>query len=176
MAHYLDALDWVLDDGVIDRTEWAAMDDLATEWGLTEAKQLQAHHSYVECMIAAAERDGFVSEAEHAILRRIAGQLRVDAEIPEPSRQTEVGQLAPGMRICFTGEAVVDGRLWKRPDLWEIARRNNCEPVKSVTRKKCDLLVAADISSASGKARKARQYGKPIISVTDFLGHCGTGI
>ena len=174
MAHYLDALDWVLDDGVIDRTEWAAMDHLAREWGLSEAKQLQAHRSYVECMIAAAERDGFVSKAEHTILRRIAGQLRVDAEIPEPSRPTGVEQLTPGMRICFTGESVVDGRMWKRPDLWEIARRNDCEPVKSVTRKKCDLLVAADISSASGKARKARQYGKPIISVTDFLGHCGT--
>ncbi len=174
MAHYLDALDWVLDDGVIDRTEWAAMDDLAREWGLSATKQLQAHRSYVECMIAAAERDGFVSEAEHAILRRIAGQLRVDAEIPEPSQRTEVGQLTPGMRICFTGEAVAAGRLWKRADLWEIARRNACEPVNSVTKKRCDLLVAADISSASGKARKARQYGKPIVSVMDFLARCGT--
>lgn len=169
MAHYLDALDWVLDDGVIDRTEWAAMDDLAREWGLSAAKQLQAHHSYVECMIAAAERDGFVSEAEHAILRRIAGQLRVDADIPEPSQSAGVRRLTQGMRICFTGEAVVEGRIWKRADLWEIARRNGCEPVTSVTKKKCDLLVAADISSASGKARKARRYGKPIISVTDFL-------
>ena len=135
MAHYLDALDWVLDDGVIDRTEWAAMDDLAREWGLSADKQLQAHHSYVDCMIAAAERDGFVSEAEHAILRRIAGQLRVDADIPEPSPQTGVEELTPGMRICFTGEAVVSGRMWKRANLWEIARRNGCEPVGSVTKR-----------------------------------------
>ena len=46
MAHYLDALDWVLDDGVIDRTERAAMDELAREWGLSRASQRQAHRSY----------------------------------------------------------------------------------------------------------------------------------
>jgi len=176
MAHYLDALDWVLDDGVIDRTEWDAMDDLATEWGLSRANQLEAHRSYVECMVAAAERDGFVSEAEHRILRRIASQLRVDAEIPEPSLQMEVEELTPGTRICFTGEAVIGRRMWKRHDLHEIARRHGCEPVNSVTKKKCDMLVAADTSSASGKARKARAYGKPIMSVAEFLERCGEGV
>ena len=174
MAHYLDALDWVLDDGVIDRTERAAMDNLAREWGLSEGEQHQAHHSYLECMIAAAERDGFVSEAEHSILRRITDQLRVEAMIPEPSRCPRA-DLSPGMRICFTGEALVGGRTWKRADLWEMARTNGCEPVKSVTKKKCDMLVAADTSSASGKARMARNYGKSIISVAEFLERCAEG-
>ena len=78
---------------------------------------------------------------------------------PEPTRRTGVGDLSSGMRICFTGEALVGGRVWTRGELSEIARRNGCEPVKSVTRKMCDILVAADVSSASGKARKARIYG-----------------
>ena len=175
MAHYLDALDWVLDDGVIDRTERAAMDELAREWGLSRASQRQAHRSYVECMVAAAQRDGFVSEAEHAILTRIAHQLQVDAAIPEPSRRAGASDLSPGMRVCFTGEALVGGRVWTRGELSEIARRNGCEPVKSVTKKKCDILVAADVSSASGKARKARSYGKPIVSVAEFLKRCDEG-
>ncbi|MCY4574133.1 MAG: exonuclease domain-containing protein [Gemmatimonadetes bacterium] len=174
MAQYLDALDWVLDDGVIDRTEWAAMNDLAREWGLSSKRQREAHHAYLECMIGAAERDGFFSKAEHDILRRIADQLQVDARIPErtPARRAD---LAPGMRICFTGEAVVEGRMWKRADLWEIARANGCEPVSSVTKKTCDMLVAADVSSASGMVRKARAYGKPIISVARFLDQCRSG-
>lgn len=174
MAQYLDALDWVLDDGVIDRTEWKAMNDLASEWGLSSRRQREAHHAYLECMIGAAERDGFVSKAEHDILRRIADQLQVDARIPEPT-PVRRADLAPGMRICFTGEALVEGRMWKRADLWEIARTNGCEPVPNVTKKACDMLVAADVSSASGKAKKARAYGKPIISVAEFLDWCRSG-
>ena len=175
MAHYLDALDWVLDDGVIDRTERTTMDELAREWGLSRAREHEVHRSYVECMVAAAQRDGFVSEAEHGILTRIAHQLQVDAAIPEPTRRVGAGGLSPGMRICFTGEALVGGRVWKRGELSQIARRNGCEPVKSVTRKMCDILVAADVSSASGKARKARIYGKPIVSVAEFLERCDEG-
>ena len=38
------------------------------------------------------------------------------------------------------------------------------------------MLVAADISSQSGKARKARNYGIPIIEVTEFLNEVGTDI
>ena len=172
MAHYLDALDWVLDDGVIDRAERAAMDELAREWGLSSEKQSVAHRSYMECMVAAAERDGFITEAEHDILRRIADQLQVDAPIPDPTH-ARAAHLASGIRICFTGEAVVRGRMWKRDELHEIARSNGWEPVKSVTKKKCDVLVAADTSSASGKARKARHFGKSIMSLADFLDRCG---
>ena len=87
VAHYLDALDWVLDDGVIDRAEWAAMNDLAKEWGLSPRKQHQAHRSYFECMVSAAERDGFVSRQEHDILRRIATQLRSMLQYPIPRRR-----------------------------------------------------------------------------------------
>ena len=42
-------------------------------------------------------------------------------------------------------------------------------PVESVTRAACDLVVAADPSSSSGKARKARDYAIPVISVDDFV-------
>jgi DNA polymerase-3 subunit epsilon len=42
-------------------------------------------------------------------------------------------------------------------------------PVSSVTKKTCDLLVAADKSSLSGKAKKARDYGIPVISVSEYL-------
>jgi DNA polymerase-3 subunit epsilon len=38
-----------------------------------------------------------------------------------------------------------------------------------VTKKKCDLVVAADKSSMSGKAKKARDYGISVISVQEFL-------
>ena len=170
IAQYLDALDWVLDDGVIDRAERAAMDDLAMEWGISTARQHKAHREYLDCMVEAAERDGFVSEAEHEILLRIATQLQVDTgTVPAPDTRNAVPKPFPGMRICFTGQAAVGGRVWGRPDLQGLAQENGWIPVPSVTKKNCDVLVAADTSSASGKAKKARDYGKPVVSVVEFL-------
>ena len=60
------------------------------------------------------------------------------------------------------------GRVRSRTELEDIARRAGLEPIDGVTRR-CDLLVAADTTSASGKARKARDYGIPVIDVGAFL-------
>ena len=37
------------------------------------------------------------------------------------------------------------------------------------TKKNCDALIASDPNSASGKAEKARRWGKPIFSIDEFL-------
>ena len=47
------------------------------------------------------------------------------------------------------------------------------QPVGSVTKKGCALLVAADPSTQSGKARRARRYGIPLMAVADFLEQTG---
>ena len=171
IIQYLDALDWVLDDGVIDRTERAAMDDLARECGISPGRQQEAHCQYLHRMVEAAERDGFVSRAEHEILIRIAAQLGVDTTtVPEPDTRNVAPEPFPGMRICFTGQAVVGGQAWRRTELEARALENGWAPVVSVTKKNCDVLVAADTSSMSGKAKKARVHGKPVVSVAEFLG------
>ena len=41
--------------------------------------------------------------------------------------------------------------------------------VENVSRAGCDLLVASDPATSSGKAAKARRYGVPIAAVNDFL-------
>lgn len=74
------------------------------------------------------------------------------------------------MKICFTGTAVGnDGQELSRETLETIAKNAGHMPVSSVTKKTCDLLVAADKSSLSGKAKKARDYGIPVISVSEYL-------
>lgn len=167
---YLDALDWVLDDGVIDQKERAEIKRLAEELGIPERERLKAHRDYFDCIVAAAKRDGVVSPAEHEIIARIADQLELaDVEIPDPTPVTVVENLEPGDRICFTGTAFVNGRTWSRDDLQALARKAGLVPVPSVTKKRCDILVAADVASRSSKARAARSYGKPVVSVADFL-------
>lgn len=170
IAQYLHTLDWVLDDGVIDRTERERMEELANEWDISPERQREVHRHYLDCMIEAAERDGFVTEAENEILMRIADQLGIDTTaVPEADSMISVPDPFPGMGICFTGQAVVDDRQWVRSKLENLARENGWKPLKNVTKKHCDLLVAADPSTMSGKGKKARLYGKPVVSVADFL-------
>ena len=78
------------------------------------------------------------------------------------------------MRVCFTGEATVAGN--SVPDLsWmKLPPCPECNLLLSDTNHGCDLLVVADSSSQSGKARKARDYGIPVMTVVDFLNKAGS--
>lgn len=175
-------LDRMLDDLQLDRAERAELEVLASELGLDETGIVVAHRAYAEAMIDAAIADETVTDAEYEALCRVAAALGVDHEVVE--RRTRSARsmasdfvLAPGTRVCFTGEAS-DGRGYPvdRAELHELAERWGLVPVTSVTKRGCDLLVAADPASQSGKAKKARGYGIPIASVVDFLaaGPCAT--
>ncbi|WP_242496318.1 AAA family ATPase [Xylanimonas protaetiae] len=75
-----------------------------------------------------------------------------------------------GARVCFTGDAIgPDGSPLSRAEMNEHAERIGLAPVNNVTKTRCDLLVVAELGTQSGKARKAAEYGKPVISVADFL-------
>lgn len=75
-----------------------------------------------------------------------------------------------GARVCFTGDAIgLDGAPLSRAEMNEYAERIGLVPVSSVTKTRCDLLVVAELGTQSGKARKAADYGKPVISVADFF-------
>lgn len=167
---YLDALDWALDDAVIDRLEREGLARLAADLGLSGAQQEEAHRSYLDCIVQAAMRDGRVWPAERDVIARIAGQLGLDApDLADATPADAPVTLRPGMRVCFTGEAIVDGRPAARGELESIAAHRGLVPVGSVTQKGCDLLVAADPASASAKARAARKHGIPVMPVADFV-------
>ena len=170
LCQYLDALDWVLDDGVIDASERAAIRQLADEWNIPESARLDAHRSYFDNIVAAAKRDGVITRNEREVIANIARQLEIfDADIPAETAMPEVPELGIGSRVCFTGEAIVDGERWERDRLTALAAQAGFETVPAVTKKACDLLVAADVSSVSGKAKTARRFGIPIMSVSDFV-------
>lgn len=174
LLQYLDALDWVLDDGHIDEQESAAMAELAASLGISGRQRDQAHRAYLGSIIAAAERDGIVTESEHLLVTRIADNLGIrDLPIPEVTDLPAGSGFRADMRICFTGSAVLPGVPITRDFLEATAAQAGMQPVRSVTKKNCDVLVAADASSQSGKARKARQYGMPVASVEEFLSALG---
>jgi ATP-dependent DNA helicase PIF1 len=78
--------------------------------------------------------------------------------------------LVPGARICFTGTAQdATGRIVERDEMERLAQKAGLAPVKSVTKTRCEVLVTAEAGSQSGKARKAQEYGKPVLSADEFL-------
>ena len=68
---------------------------------------------------------------------------------------------------------MVKGQLIGRQVLERHAACAGLQPVRSVTKKGCDLLVTADPSTQSGKARRARRYTIPLMAVSDFLEQIG---
>ena len=170
LLQYLNILDWILDDGVIDEEERETIESFVTDMGISAEQRAQAYNSYLSSIIAAAKCDGVITEAEQKLIRHIANLLNVrDIPIPRATRLPHAGTLQEGMRVCFTGTAVVNGEQISRHSLEECAALVGLQPVRAVTKKNCDLLVAADISSRSGKARNAINYGTPIMSVEEFL-------
>lgn len=171
LLSYMDALCFVLSDMTLTAEERGALKEWATELNLSDAEQQRAHAAFLEWVIEAAKRDSFISDAEHTLIARIAQDLGVDTAIP-PTAALVVAEvnLIPGMTICFTGQARdADGNEISREALHERAVKAGFVPVGSVTKKGCQLVVSEDKSSMSGKAKKARDYGIPVISVEEFL-------
>jgi DNA polymerase-3 subunit epsilon len=167
---YLDALDWVLDDLVIDKAERAQLDHLARSLELDPETVRHAHRSYFNSLVIGAQRDGIVTASEHGILSKVAGLLALDdVEIPEiTSTLSAPIAISAGARVCFTGTAVIDGAAVPRYEIEKTAARAGLQPVGSVTRQ-CDLLVCADTSSMSKKTKTARSYRIPIMSFEEFI-------
>lgn len=172
---YMDLLDVAISDLVITRDEQNQLTELAMDLGLTMDEVHAAHTRYLDELIAAALRDGTVDHTEEAILTAAARELRIDAayvaaRIEGYTATAECLVLREGLRVCFTGTATYpDGSQLPRSVLESMARDQGLVPVKNVTKKKCDVLIASDPSSQSGKANKARQFGIPVVAVADYL-------
>jgi hypothetical protein len=153
---------------------------LAIDLGLDPTEVGAVHQRYLDELVAAAMRDGVLSDTEKTLLERAAAALQVDPSCFDAQMDTwsdDAGiTLRPGMTVCFTGAATYpDGTELPRTKLQQIADLLGLVPTNSVTKKACDLLVAADPYSQSGKAAKARKFGIPVAAVKDFtVAHPGS--
>lgn len=175
VAPYVDLLDAAIGDLQITADEQAQLWALAVELGLDRARVARAHNDFINALIDAALDDLIITDEEYDQLCRAAALLDVDPTLlarrtdGHRSASVEV-QVAAGTRVCFTGAAVdARGRKIERSHLEDLARSRGYVPTDNATKTGCDLLVAADPSSQSGKAAKARKFGIPIVSLEDFL-------
>jgi DNA polymerase-3 subunit epsilon len=168
-------LDWAMADGSLSREEKQTVEAARAVLGIDARQVIELHRAYLCSIEAAIRRDGRVTKEEAVLFSRISKMLGLGHATIEVTENAAVEpSLRPGCRVCFTGSAIdAMGKPIKRAELEQLAARSGLQPISNVTKKACDLLVAEDPESLSGKAVTARKFGIPVISVTEFLRRVG---
>jgi len=175
---YLLLLNLAMHDLVISRNEQTELDEWASELGISKKELSELHQVYLESFVQAALRDGVITLQEREMIESVGKALNLPVCIPDAPQSIQVNDdsLSVGKRVCFTGEASgFSNASIDRADLEALAAKVGLHPVRDVTKKGCDILVAADTSTMSGKAKKAKEWGIPIISVDKFITYCTFG-
>lgn len=172
---YLSMLDRCLLDRVLSVHEQRALVALADELGIGRDHAARLHRDYFAALAVVAWSDGVLTAEEIGDLASVAQVLRVPAEditaalqapmVPSgtaaqkdsPTPPADTFALAAGDLIVLTGEMRQPREAWV-----EVLSTLGYAVWPAVT-KKVRLVVAADVDSLSGKARKARNYGIPVI-------------
>ena len=169
---YLALLDRALLDRYLSVSEQDALIEAAQLLGLTYTDTLELHRAYLAALAAAAWQDAVVTETERSDLLEVADLLGLSTQdVDIAVNKTKAGSgvttrdqfhLIPGDVVAFTGQMPGAREQWERR-----AALSGLKVTDNTTRA-TKLLVAADPDSLSGKAKKARQYGIPIVSVDAF--------
>jgi DNA polymerase-3 subunit epsilon len=172
-AAYFDLLDWSLADGAISSDEEAILASARRELSIGDRELHSMHEAYLDSLLTSVSRDGRITDDEAELYSRVAAGLG----FPKRTLESNSADLKPltssirsGTRVCFTGNAFDNaGKPIERDELERIAAAHGLQPVERVTKKFCDLLVAQDPNTRSGKAKVAERHGIPVMSVDDFL-------
>lgn len=135
---------------MLDKTELAETAELLSAWAISRGFWNPEQYEEVQ---------------ERA---RRAGLSNVDIDRPLEEVQNISELLVAGTRIAFTGRNHLLGGPADDARLIQLCGDRQLEYKTSVSKTRCDVLIAGDPASMSRKAQNAREYGKPIISQADF--------
>ena len=163
--NYLALLDRCLLDRQLSAHEANSLVELAEALGISRTTCAVLNDQYFEQLTSIAWADGVLTAEEVSDLLTVGGLLGLSDSVVAGAmqpRDVDVAPIAtfslePGDLIVLTGDMVRDREDWHR----ELEARGFV-PWTGVT-KKVKLVAAADPDSLSGKARKARDYGIPIV-------------
>ncbi len=180
-VEYLALLDRCLIDRHLSEHESRQLVALADGWGIGRETAAHLHDEYFDQLVALAWADGALVAAEISDLVAV-GQLlqisdaRLSAALQSPSPTASSTFAATGAlteragmpvviaQLPATGAVVVLTGEMSRPRAeLETALGAAGYRVAAAVSRKVDLVVAADPDSLSGKARKARDYGIPVV-------------
>lgn len=145
---------------------WAAMS------GATNLTPLESEIEECGRLLSewAISRGHWTEETRNDVQSRAKRLLGHEISLPEPLPEIANldGLLIPGCRVSFTGCVEVLGRQANDQWLTKVCVQCSLEYKANISRTKCDVLIAADTASTSRKAKSAREWGKPIISLEAF--------
>lgn len=167
-GNYRKALTAALADKELSKSEIAQLSRQAQADGLCVEDLLSIHEEFIRQIAIEAWLDGRITDEERATILELNEQLGLPSELanellttPQQGACDGGLQLSTGDRVTFTGQLDLPREEWEKR---AAAVGLN---VGGVT-KKSALLVAAHPDSMSGKARKAREYGIPIVGEKVF--------
>lgn len=169
---YLTLLDRALLDRHLSAHEQSALVAMANELGIGQATARRLHERYLAAALEVAWANGLLTDEARNDLTILAELISIPAEHLETVSRPRpgTGPQVPGVRATYTTSFLEPGDLivltgdMSRPREAITAELEAAgfRPHGAVTRK-VKLLVAADPDSLSGKARKARSYGIPVV-------------
>jgi DNA polymerase-3 subunit epsilon len=164
----LDVLESALLDRHLSSFEEQALVEVAVQLGLDREVLRGVHMDYLRTMAGIALADSVLAEDELSDLKEVARLLglsdnEVEGALSNPhTAPTATFALSPGDAVAFTGDMSVP-----REELVRMAEDYGI--IVGGLTKRTALLVAADPDSQSGKAKKARAYGVPVVTEDAFL-------
>lgn len=117
----------------------------------------------LKCLVESALRDGRMSQEETDGIKMLADAFEL--HVPEMASRTPSGEtvrLYAGQRVCLTGKGL--DKAFARTLLSE----SGLQETDRVTKSGCDLVVAHSGASQSRKAKVARGFGIPVISLDEI--------
>lgn len=173
---YLDLLDRVLADRKISPAERRSLDGLSAELGLDAPTINRLNRHYMVSVVDAACVDDELTHHERALIIQLAGlldlaDLEVEALLASATSQVQTVQstleLSPGDLIVLTGFPEAH-----KAHLRAVAQARGLVVWPGV-KKGVAAVIALDTGSNSVKARKAREYGIPVVDEQSLLNREG---
>ncbi|WP_315184516.1 AAA family ATPase [Corynebacterium durum] len=168
--------DWAPREKVILDSDYATDSDLtwsAMSYGPVNPESQAEIQECVDLLSSWAESRGGWNDGWHNEISERSRRLTAQEVLIPSVTQNKVdlrSLIVPGTRVAFTGTIIINGMEFESrgDNIESLCREANIVYKNQVSKTRCDLLVAADPSSMSRKAKNAREFGKPIISSTQF--------
>jgi DNA polymerase-3 subunit epsilon len=182
-AEYARLLDTSLDDRLLTSEEVDRLVNTARSLGLDSATLGSLHRGQFDEVVRAAWHDGVLTEAERADIVRVAELLGIDRDsvavalreagdveaLLGTREHAEVAAAIPNPVLHPKATVVLTGEMTRDRAHIEAEILALGYGVGGAVTKKTALLIVADQYTQSGKAKKARQYGIPVLEEHEGL-------
>lgn len=103
-------------------------------------------------------------------VEKLLGVAVIDRSVGAAETPTIDTVRTPDARVCFTGTVIgPSGREVSKSELEDLVVSRGLRWAANVSKTRCEVLIVAEPGTQSGKARKAKQFGKPVFSATEFF-------